>query len=81
MQKERTTKRQTEVVQAQKALEACELNDIIPNFQILGFDFSAEEMQAYLSTAPKFFALSGGKTLNFDAFLKELRTEDKVEAA
>ena len=81
LQTERTTNRQTEVAQAQKSLEACKLNNIQPDFKIFGFDFSVEEMAAYLLNAPKFFALSGGKTLNFDNFLKEIRSESVAEAA
>lgn len=81
MQKERTTARQTEVTQAEKSLEACKANNFKPDFPLFGFDFSPEELTSYLETAPKFFALSGGKTLEFDRYLTQYRASAQAKAA
>jgi hypothetical protein len=81
LQKERTTNRQKDIGRAQKAIEVCKLNNIEPDFQLFGFDFSPTEIEAYILQSRNFFALSGGKTLNFDAFLTEFRAEAQSEVA
>jgi hypothetical protein len=81
LQKERATNRQKEIGQAQKSIEICKLNNIEPDFQQIGFDFSRAELEAYIHQSRNFFALSGGKTLNFDTFLTAFRAEPNSEVA
>jgi hypothetical protein len=81
MQKERTTNRMAEVGRAQRALETFKHNNREPDFSMFGFDFSPAEVEEYLLRGRNFYVLSGGLTLNFDAFLTEFRAETKSQAA
>jgi hypothetical protein len=75
LQKERADARQKELAQAKRSIENCKHHNIEPYFDELGFDFSVEEFQTYQVRSVTYFTLSGGKTLNFDKFLTEFRSE------
>jgi hypothetical protein len=84
LQKERTDARLKEMAQAKRSLEACEKNNLEPEFDLFGFDFSVDEFKTYLTRSQAFHILSGGKTYDFNQFLAEYRAEiaqTEVEAA
>jgi hypothetical protein len=73
LQKERKDARQKELDRAEKSIKACALNNLIPDMEYFGFDFSIEEFETYSVRRKTFFTLTGGKTMNFDQFLTEFR--------
>jgi len=75
LQKERADTLQKELAQAKRSIEACQQHNIEPYFDELGFHFSVEEFQTYQVRSATFSTLSGGKTLSFDKFLNEFRSE------
>jgi hypothetical protein len=75
LQKERKDARQKDLIQAEKSIKACEANNIEPDFAYFGFDFSIAEVNEFLLRSKNYFILSGGKSMNFDKFLTEFRTE------
>ena len=81
LQKERKDARQREVSQAEKSIKACEANNIEPDFEYFGFDFSIAEVQEFLLRSKNYSILSGGKSFNFDRFLTEFRAEIAATAA
>jgi len=80
LQKERKDARQREVSQAEKSIKACEANNIEPDFEYFGFDFSIAEVTEFLLRSKNYSVLSGGKSFNFDRFLTEFRAEIAAES-
>jgi hypothetical protein len=84
LQKERKDARIKELDRAEKSIKACALNNLIPDFEYFGFDFSIEEFETYSVRRKTFFTLTGGKSMNFDQFLLEFRAqaaESEAQAA
>ena len=73
LQKERKDARIKELDRAEKSIKACALNNLLPDMEYFGFDFSIEEFETYSVRRKTFFTLTGGKTMNFDQFLTEFR--------
>ena len=74
LQKERKDARLKELDRAEKSIKACALNNLHPDFEYFGFDFSIEEFET-CSARSKTFTLTGGKSINFDQFLTEFRAQ------
>ena len=81
LQKERKDTRQKELARADKSIKACALNNLLPDMEYFGFDFSIEEFEAYNVRSKTFFTLTGGKSMNFDQFLTEFRAQIAATAA
>ena len=84
LQKERKDARQKELDRAEKSIKACALNNLLPDFEYFGFDFSIEEFEIYSDRSKTFRTLTGGKSMNFDQFLLEFRAqvaESEAQAA
>jgi len=81
LQKERKDARIKELDRAEKSIKACALNNLIPDMEYFGFDFSIEEFETYSVRRKTFFTLTGGKTMNFDQFLTEFRAQSEAQAA
>ena len=80
LQKERKDARLKELAQADKSIKACALNNLLPDFEYFGFDFSIEEFETYSARSKTFYTLTGGKSMNFDQFLLEFRAQVAAEA-
>jgi hypothetical protein len=81
LQKERKDARLKELDRAEKSIKACALNNLLPDFEYFGFDFSIAEVQEFLLRSKNYSILSGGKSFNFDRFLTEFRAEIAATAA
>ena len=84
LQKERKDARLKELDRAEKSIKACALNNLLPDFEYFGFDFSIEEFEIYSDRSKTFRTLTGGKSMNFDQFLLEFRAqaaESEAQAA
>jgi hypothetical protein len=84
LQKERKEARQKELARAEKSIKACALNNLLPDMEYFGFDFSIEEFETFSTRSKTFYTLTGGKSMNFDQFLLEFRAqvpESEAQAA
>jgi hypothetical protein len=81
LQKERKDARQKELDRAEKSIKACALNNLLPDFEYFGFDFSIAEVKEFLLRSKNYSILSGGKSFNFDRFLAEFRAENAASEA
>jgi hypothetical protein len=81
LQKERKESRQKELARADKSIKACALNNLLPDMEYFGFDFSIEEFETFSARSKTFYTLTGGKSMNFDQFLLEFRAEPKESEA
>jgi hypothetical protein len=81
LQKERKDTRQKELARADKSIKACALVNLLPDMEYFGFDFSIEEFETFSTRSKTFYTLTGGKSMNFDQFLTEFRTQAAASEA
>ena len=54
LQKERKDARQKELARAEKSIKACALNNLLPDMEYFGFDFSIEEFETFSARSKNF---------------------------